>query len=102
MHVIEDSRRFARSKGNAPRGVTLKVSPERLTLYHGFRVSSQGQGSSHSRLNLLRSKDVVFVSCAGLSHNTPQYGSAESNRTRTPIVYRFTQKNEEKHRKRTV
>ena len=91
MHVIEDSRRFARSKGNALRGVTFKVSPKRLTLYH-FRVSSQCQGSSHSRLNLLRSKDVVFVSCVWLLQNTTQYGSAESNPTETPIVYRFTQK----------
>ncbi len=99
MHVIEDSRRFARSKGNAPRGVTLKVSPKRLTLYH-FRVSSHCQGSSHSRLNLLRSKDVVFVSCVWLSHNTTQYGSAESNRTETPIVYRLTQKNQEKTQKK--
>ena len=31
MHVIEDSRRFARSKGNTLRGVTLKVSTEMLT-----------------------------------------------------------------------
>ena len=92
MHVIEDSKRFARSKGNALRGVTLKVSPKRLTLYHGFRVSPQCQGSSHSRMNLLRSKDVVFVSCAWLLHTTTQYGSAESNPTETPIVYRLTQK----------
>jgi len=98
MHVIENSRRFARSKGNALRGVTLKVSPKRLTLYH-FRVSSHCQGSSHSRMNLLRSKDVVFVSCAWLLHTTTQYGSAESNRTETPIVYRFTQNSEEKQRK---
>ena len=101
MHIIEDSRRFARSKGNALRGVTLKVSPKRLTLYH-LRVSSQSQGSSHSRMNLLRSKDVVFVSCAGLSHNTTQYGSVESNPTETPIVYRLTQKSQEKYRKRAV
>ncbi len=101
MHVIEDSKRFARSKGNALRGVTLKVSPERLTLYHR-RVSSHCQGSSHSRMNLLRSKDVVFVSCAWLSHTLTQYGSAESNRTETPIVYRFTQEGQKKHRKRTV
>ena len=102
MHVIEDSRRFARSKGNALRGVTLKVSPKRLTLYYRFRVSSQCQGSSHSRLNLLRSKDVVFVSYAWLLHTPTQYSSAESNPTETPIVYRFTQKSQEKHRKRTV
>ena len=102
MHVIEDSRRLARSKGNALRGVTLKVSLKRLTLYHGFRVSSQCQGSSHSCMNLLRSKDVVFVSCAWLLHNATQYSSAESNRTETPIVYRFTQKSQEKHKKRTV
>jgi len=101
MHVIEDSRRFARSKGNTLRGVTLKVSLERLTLYH-FRVSSQCQGSSHSRMNLLRSKDVVFVSCVWLSHTPTQYGSAESNRTETPIVYRFTQKSQEKYRKKVV
>ena len=94
MHVIEDSRRFARSKGNTLRGVTLKVSPKRLTLYYGFRVSSHCQGSSHSRLNLLRSKDVVFVSCAWLSHTPTQYGSGESNPTETPIVYRFTQKSQ--------
>ena len=98
MHVIEDSRRFARSKGNALRGVTLKVSPKRLTLYR-CRVSSHCQGSSHSRMNLLRSKDVVFVSCAWLLHTTTQYGSAESNPTETPIVYRLIQKNQEKHRK---
>ena len=91
MHVIEDNRRLARSKGNALRGVTLKVSSERLTLDH-FRVSSQCQGSSHSRMNLLRSKDVVFVSYACLLHNTTQYDSAESNPTATPIVYRFTEK----------
>jgi len=93
MHVIEDSRRFARSKGNALRGVTLKVSPKRLTLYHS-RVSSQCQGSSHSRMNLLRSKDVVFVSYAWLLHTTTRYGNAESNPTETPIVYRFTQKSQ--------
>ena len=34
MYVIEDSRRFARSKRNALRGVTLKVSTEMLTLFY--------------------------------------------------------------------
>ena len=98
MHVIEDNRRFARSERNAPRGVTLKVSPKRLTLSH-FRVSSQCQGSSHSRLNLLRSRAWFLPFVLGYRttlRNTVVRNRTPQKRLSFTVSHRKIKKNAEK------